>query len=147
MDVSHDPCLLRVLEELRIDSGSLLGYGGEACVFAYGDGEIVRIHHAGVDRAAVEARSALLDELRSHHGCLPFAIPFVVELRVIAGRFVTFEPRLRGRTLAQALGDIRGPARGELIVATLEASRALGRVPISRPWFGDLCQRRRGSCT
>jgi hypothetical protein len=140
VDMLRDPSLLRVLKELGADPSELLGYGGEACVFAYGDEQIVRIHHAEADRAAVEARSALLGELRPHHGQLPFAIPHVCELRVIAERFVTFEPRLHGRTLARALREVRGTGRRELLLSTLEASRALSRLPLTRPWFGDLCR-------
>jgi hypothetical protein len=140
MDLLDDPSLLRVLEELGVDPGALLGYGGEACVFAYGAEQIVRIHHAEADGAAVDARSALLSELRPHHGLLSFAIPRVCELRVIAGRFVTFEPRLHGQTLARALREVQGTRRRELLLSTLEASRALSRLPLTRPWFGDLCR-------
>lgn len=140
MDLLRDPSLLRVLTELGLDSAALIGYGGEACVFAYGAEQIVRIHHAGADGAAVEARSMLLSELRPHHGRLSFSIPHVCERRVIAERFVTFEPRLHGQTLARALREVRGTKRGELLVSTLEASRALGQLPLIRPWFGDLCQ-------
>jgi hypothetical protein len=140
VDLLRDPSLLRVLGELGVAPGALLGYGGEACVFAYGDEQIVRIHHAEADRAAVEARSALLSELRPHHGRLSFAIPHVCELRVIAERFVTFEPRFHGQTLARALREVQGTARGELLLSTLEASRALSRLPITRQWFGDLCR-------
>lgn len=140
VELLRDPSLLRVLRELGVEPGALLGYGGEACVFAYGDEQIVRIHHAEVDGAAVQARSLLLGELRPHHGRLPFAIPHVSELRVIAERFVTFEPRLRGQTLARALGAVEGTRRNELLWSTLEASRALGRLPFSRQWFGELCQ-------
>lgn len=140
MELLREPSLLRVLGELGVEPGALLGYGGEACVFAYGDEQIVRIHHAEQGRAAIEARSALLDELRPHHGRLPFAIPHVSELQVIAERFVTFEPRLHGQTLARALREVRGTRRAELLSSTLEASRALRRLPLTRPWFGELCQ-------
>jgi hypothetical protein len=136
----RDPSVLRVLEELGVDPGALLGYGGEACVFAYGGEQVVRIHHAETNAASVEARTALLGELLPHHGLLPFAIPHVCELRVIAERFVTFEPRLHGQTLAHALREARGAGRAELLLSALEASRALGRLPLTRPWFGDLCQ-------
>jgi len=140
VELLRDPSLLRVLAELGVDAGALLGYGGEACVFAYGGEQVVRIHHAEADGAAVAARSALLSELRPHHGRLSFGIPHVCELRVIAERFVTFEPRLRGQTLARALREVRGAGRRELLVSTLEASRALRQLPLSRQWFGDLCQ-------
>lgn len=140
MDLLRDPSLLRVLGELGVDPGALLGYGGEACVFAYGNEQIVRIHHAETDGATVEARSALLSELRPHHGNLAFAIPHVCELRTIADRFVTFEPRFHGQTLARALSEVHGTRRRELLLSTLEASRALRRLPLTRQWFGDLCQ-------
>lgn len=140
MDLLRDASLLRVLGELGVDPSALLGYGGEACVFAYDEEQIVRIHHAEADGAAVEARSVLLSELRPHRERLSFAIPHVSELRVIAGRFVTFEPRLRGQTLARALREVHGAARGELLLSTLEASRSLSRLPLTRQWFGDLCR-------
>jgi Phosphotransferase enzyme family len=140
VDLLRDPSLLSVLAELSVDPGALLGYGGEACVFAYGEELVVRIHHAEADGAAVEARSVLLSELRPHHGRLSFAIPHVCELRVVAERFVTFEPRLRGQTLARALREVRGTGRRELLLSTLEASRALSQLPLTRQWFGDLCQ-------
>jgi hypothetical protein len=140
MELLREPSLLRVLRELDVDPGALLGYGGEACVFAYGDEQIARIHHADTDPATIEARSLLLDELRPHHGRLSFAMPHVSELRVIAERFVTFEPRLRGQTLARALRRAQGAGRAELLRSTLDASRALGRLPLTRQWFGDLCR-------
>src|SRR5262245_52623084 len=84
MELLRDPSLLRVLAELGIDPAALLGYGSEACVFAYGREQVVRIHHAEASSVAIEARTALLDELHPHHGELPFAIPHVTELRVIA---------------------------------------------------------------
>src|SRR5687767_10276513 len=46
VELLEDPSLLRVLRELGVDPAALLGYGGEACVFAYGSEQIVRIHHA-----------------------------------------------------------------------------------------------------
>ena len=140
MDLLRDPSLLRVLRQLGVDPAAFLGHGGEACVFAYGDEQIVRIHHAEADGAAVEARSLLLSELQPHHGRLSFAIPFVRELRVIAERFVTFEPRLPGQTLARALREVHGADRRRLLLSALEASRALRRLPLTRRWFGDLCQ-------
>jgi len=139
VDLLRDPSLLRVLGELGVAPSALLGFGGEACVFAYGDEQIVRIHHAEANGAAIEARSALLGELEPHREQLPFAIPRVSGLRVIAERFVTFEPRLHGHTLARALREVRGARRGELLSSALEASRALGQLPLTRPWFGELC--------
>jgi aminoglycoside phosphotransferase (APT) family kinase protein len=140
VELLRDPSLLRVLRELGVEPAALLGYGGEACVFAYEDEQIARVHHAEADAATVEARTHLLDELRPHHGLLSFAIPHVSELRVIADRFVTFEPRIGGQTLARALRDAHGPVRERLLVSTLEASRALRQLPLTRPWFGELCQ-------
>jgi aminoglycoside phosphotransferase (APT) family kinase protein len=140
VDLLRDPSLLRVLGELKIDPEALLGHGGEACVFAYGHEQIARIHHAGEDGAAIEARALLLSELRPHHERLSFAIPHVCELRRVAGRFVTIEPRLRGQTLARALREVQGTRRAELLSSTLEASRALGQLPFTRQWFGDLCR-------
>lgn len=140
MELLRDPTLLRVLAELGVAPDALLGYGGEACVFAHGSEQIVRIHHAKAEAGAVEVRSALLGELRPHRGLLPFAIPEVLALRVVAGRFVTFEPRLRGQTLAQALRQARGTRRQELLLSVLDASLALRRLPLTRPWFGELCQ-------
>jgi hypothetical protein len=140
VELLRDPSLLRVLGELGLGPSAFLGHGGEAIVFAYGEEQVVRVHHVETDAASVEARTLLLGELRPHHGLLPFAIPLVSELRVIAERFVTFEPRLRGQTLARALRDVKGAARRELLLSTLEASRALGRLPLRRPWFGDLCR-------
>lgn len=135
-----EPSLRRVLAELGLRPETLLGFGGEASVFPVGRDEIVRIHHQEVPRADVDARAALLEELRQHRPLLPFQVPFVRRTEVVAGRIVTFEPRLPGRPLAVVLGECRGKARRDLITATLDASRALGRLPIVRPWFGDLCR-------
>ena len=46
LDFSSDRPLQRVLKELGAERAKLLGFGGEACVFEYGDGRIIRIHHA-----------------------------------------------------------------------------------------------------
>ena len=112
--------MLRVLRELGVDPAALLGHGGEACVFAYGDEQIVRVHHAEANVAAIEARSAVLGELRPHHSRLPFAIPHVCELQVIAERIVTLEPRFAGQTLARALRAHEPP-----VVARIEHETVL----------------------
>jgi aminoglycoside phosphotransferase (APT) family kinase protein len=38
------------------------------------------------------------------------------------------------------LRDVHGHGRRELLLSTLEASRALRQLPLTRPWFGELCQ-------
>jgi Phosphotransferase enzyme family len=132
--------MLLILKELGVAPRDILGYGGEAVVFAYGETQVARVHYGPADGAAAAARQLLLKELQQHRAALPFAIPQVQESCVAQGRLITFETRLPGRTLAAALLELRGAARHALLLSALEASRALGKLPLTRPWFGDLCQ-------
>lgn len=133
-----DNGVLRVLEELGARPESRLGFGGEAWVFAADAERVLRIHHTHVSRTAVDARTALLRELGAGAGRASFAIPSVLETRVVLGRVVTMERRLPGRPLTEALRDATGAPRQALIRAYLDASHALGDLPLARTRYGDL---------
>lgn len=133
-----DAGMMRAIAALGIRPEAFLGRGGEAVVFAMGPERVARVHHEGADREAVSARRALLEELAPDAAALPFEIPSVLEERVVAGRVVTLERRLPGRTLREVLADARGEAREVLVRGYLEAAARIGDLQAPRPWFGDL---------
>lgn len=127
-----------LLRHLGADPADLLGFGGEARVWALGTDRVVRVCHPGTPRRAVEQRIDLVAELSS--GAAPaFALPEVLEVHDRDGRLLTVERRLAGVTVAAALGSATGTARRRLVEAHLGAAAALAALPLRpRPWFGQL---------
>lgn len=130
---------------------ALLGIGGEACVFALDAERVARIHHANTAATSIDARTKLLERLEQSAHQINFAIPRVLETRLVEQRIVTIEPRLTGQTLLQALGrpfdeaDRDGARRrAALMRAFLDAIATLGDLDVSGdghriPTYGDLC--------
>jgi Ser/Thr protein kinase RdoA (MazF antagonist) len=128
----------RVLAAFGIDAAALLGAGGEASVYALDVRHVLRIHHAGTSQALAAGRSALLVELAQSAARVPFALPRVVETRVVAQRLVTVEARLPGHPLNVVLGEARGAERVGLIRAYLDAAARIADLAVRRPWYGEL---------
>lgn len=127
-----------MLRGLGVDPADLLGFGGEARVWALGTDRVVRVCHPGTAPGLLRQRIDLVAELTAA-AAPPFALPDVLEVRELAGRLVTVERRLEGITVAEALAAAAGPARRRLIEAHLDAAAALADLPLHpRPWFGQL---------
>ena len=127
-----------VLDVFGVEPDALLGYGGEARVYALDRERILRVHHEGTPAETVEARTRLLDELAEHADRVPFAIPTVLETRLVAGHVVTLEERLPGRPLTQVLDEASGEGRASLVRTYLDTAQELGELGIERSWYGDL---------
>lgn len=138
MSLDDDRSLVEALQHFDLRTDALLGIGSEACVFARDANEVLRVHHPGTTRASVDGRAALLEELHLSAPAVAFELPRVLETRRLHGRFVTREPRLPGRPLAQALGDTTGSARADLLLAFLECTTTLSALRVTRPYYGDL---------
>lgn len=136
--MNTERAIVRVLATFGIDADALLGQGGEAMVYALDARHVIRIHHARTHPTVVANRSALLAELAQSAARVPFALPSVVDTRVVAERIVTVETRLPGRPLSTVLNEAGGEARATLVRAYLDAAACIGDLTIHRPWYGDL---------
>jgi hypothetical protein len=126
-----------VLGHLGVAPGSLLGHGGEAWVYALDADRVVRVLHEGGTLEQVARNRALVEELRTPPPS--FALPDVLEVGECGGRVYTVERRLPGRPMLEALDDLTGRARDELIEAHLEAAASLGALSLQpREFVGDL---------
>lgn len=125
-----------VLRTFGVGPDALLGHGGEARVYALGDDRVLRVLHGRLDVAAVRSRQALVAELTA--GGVTFGLPEVLDVDEVAGHGVTVERRLPGRTVAEELATMDGPARDRLVENHLAAA-ALGALHLKhRGWFGEL---------
>ena len=115
-----------VLDALGIDESSMIGRGGEARVFALASDRVVRLPHPGVSDEALDRRRTFLDVLTA--GSAPFALPQVLEHRVVDGRTVVIERRLPGDP-AHAVLNRRGTDRPTLIRSYLDAAAAIATLP------------------
>ncbi|NJN81496.1 MAG: phosphotransferase [Caldilineaceae bacterium] len=137
---SDDAELADVMAALGVGPDALLGRGGEAWVLALDEERVARVSRGGLENAVwISARTALLAEMARHAQTVTFAIPAVVDTRIVAGHIVTVEPRLPGRPLIELLCEAVGAVRVALIRAYLDAAALIGDLQIDRPWFGDLC--------
>jgi Ser/Thr protein kinase RdoA (MazF antagonist) len=122
---------------LGVPADGYLGHGSEACVYALGADRAVRVLHDGSDPGQIALNQALVRELAA--GAPPFALPEVLEVGEIRGRFYAVERRLPGRPVLGELGGVEGPSRERLVEAHLAAALALGDLPLAgRDYFGDL---------
>jgi aminoglycoside phosphotransferase (APT) family kinase protein len=129
---------LDVLDAYGVDAQSLLGYGGEARVYALDTARILRVHHEGTPMRSVAARAELLSELAPCAARLSFAIPEVLETERVAGHIVTIERRLPGRPLTRELDEARGEARTALVRTYMDTAARIADLGLERPWHGDL---------
>jgi aminoglycoside phosphotransferase len=127
-----------LLDHFGLDARSALGSGGEATVYALDAERVLRVPHALVTRAENERRQAYLAELGQSAARVPFAIPRVLELVDLGGEVVSIERRLPGRALSEALGEVTGARREQLIRAHLTAAARIGDLCLKRPYFGDI---------
>jgi Ser/Thr protein kinase RdoA (MazF antagonist) len=134
----EDPGAAAVLREIGSGPARLLGRGGEASVYALDDERVLRIHRHGASETGVRGRTALLDELQASAHQVSFAIPRVLTVDFIRERWVTVELRLAGRSLENELATLPKEARTALVRAYLSAATELGKLAVSRPFFGEL---------
>jgi aminoglycoside phosphotransferase (APT) family kinase protein len=127
-----------LLDHFGVDSSAALGRGGEATVYALDAERVLRVPHAPVTRAENERRQAYLAELGQSAARVPFEIPRVLELVEIGTEVVSIERRLPGRALSEALGEVSGARREELIRAHLAAAARIGDLCVARDYFGDV---------
>lgn len=139
MSIENDAPLLRVMSHFGVAADALLGIGGEACVFSLDGQRVLRVHHPGTGRQTIDRRTELLAELRISRRAVPFSIPEVLDTAEVHGRWITIEPQLPGRPLSLVLGEVRGSAREELVMAYLYCSTQTRYLRVERPWYGELC--------
>jgi aminoglycoside phosphotransferase len=134
-----DDGLIAVLTHLDVAPTELLGHGGEAWVYALDEHRVVRVLHEGGSLEQIQRNRALVEELDA--GSQGLAMPEVVDVGTWVGRQYTVERRLPGRSLLDALDDVRGVVRDQLIEAHLETAHELGgRTLRPRDYVGDLAE-------
>lgn len=132
-----DESLRAALASIGHRPGSLLGQGGEACVYALGQETVIRVLHRGGDAASLKQRRLLVDELNTPRG--QYELPDILEIGEVAGRVFAIERRLPGSSLIHQLARLDGSDRDLLVENHLDASASLAKLPLERRgWFGDL---------
>lgn len=138
MRFAEDPALARVLENYGVAPGALLGSGGEASVYALDAERVLRVHRLGPTGATIARRASLLEQLEKSAPGLPFAIPQVLARACVHERWITIEPRLAGRSLAEVLGELAGDARDSLVTSYLDVGQRLAEIRLPQSFYGDL---------
>lgn len=137
VDLSADRDLAEVLRRFGIGPGDLLGWGGEAAVFALDAERVLRVLHPGGRLPALTRRFELVDELGSAGA--PFALPALLEVSVRVDRVCAVERRQAGTSVLRALDRATGLDRDRLIDNHLDAAARLGDLHLApRGWYGDL---------
>jgi putative membrane protein len=132
-----DEGLVRVLRQFSLEPGAVLGRGGEAWVYALDDQRVLRVLHHGGRPEAMSHSARLVEELAQANP--PFALPQVLDIGEVEGRWYSIERRLPGVTVSQQLERVTGRKRAALIEAYLTCSARLGDLHLDgRPFWGDL---------
>jgi hypothetical protein len=138
MRFAEDPALARVLEDYGVAPSAQLGSGAEASVYALDAERVLRVHRLGPTGATIARRATLLEQLAKSAPGLPFAIPQVLARACVHERWVTIEPRLPGRSLAEVLNELEGRARHTLIENYLDVGQRLAEIRLPQSFYGDL---------
>lgn len=137
VEFPDDAGLVAVLTQFGIPPDALLGHGGEAWVYAFGDERVLRVLHAGGRIEEIHRRQDLIDELVV--SVPSFALPKVLDVGEVSGRIFAIERRLPGWSVMDELRRCEGDSRPRMIEAHLGAAAALGDLHLTpRGWFGDL---------
>ncbi len=132
-----DKGLQAVISRFGLAPAAMLGYGGEAVVFALDDDRVLRVLWEGAEPAVLRARQALVDELTA--GGAPFSLPEPSKVGEIDGRWYAIERRLRGKPVAEVLATLSGRERDLLVERYMETTAALGDLHlVPRPYWGEL---------
>lgn len=134
-DFSDDAPILRAL---GADHAPLIGYGGEARVYAPDKGRVLRLLHPGAKLAGARARAELLAEIAAGARHLPFATPDITDIVEVEGRIVMIERRLPGVPFSHLLGVAAGDERRRLLEAYFGAAERIREIAVRRDLFGDL---------
>jgi hypothetical protein len=139
VEFPDDPGLIAVLQELGIGAQARLGRGGEAWVYALDEERVVRVLHDGGRPDGIRRAQKLVAELSRTTIRPGFALPDVLDIDEVGGRWYAIERRLVGRSVMEELGRLEGKSRHRLIQAHLDAAAALGDLHLDgRGYFGDL---------
>lgn len=134
-DFSDDTPILRALDA---GHARLIGYGGEARVYAPDERRVFRLLHPGASLSATQARAAFIEEIAVGAAHLPFATPALERIVEIEGRIVVVERRLPGTPFSCLLAEVRGQERKDLLEAYLATAERIREIAVSRDGFGDL---------
>lgn len=114
-----------------------LGEGGEAEVFALDAHRVLR-RFRRADHPAINERVALTQEIAAGANAVDFLLPEILDVYDEQGHPCFIERRLPGRSMTEALADVRGGRREALLGSYLETARSIRLITLTRPWFGEL---------
>jgi putative membrane protein len=125
-----------VRERFSVTNDDLLGFGGEAAIYALNEEQVVRCYRAGTDRRRVEVRAAF------YHGIarsdVPFKLPLVESIDVVDGSLYSIEQRIPGTSLTTALGALDGTERRRALTNYATAVEHIQSVALDDREFGEL---------
>ena len=96
-------------DRFSITHDDLLGFGGEAAIYALDEQQVVRCYRAGTDPRKVEVRAAFYEGIA--WSGLPFKLPVVESIGDVDGWLYSIEERIPGTSLTTALGVLEGTER------------------------------------
>lgn len=132
-----DKSLQDVISCFGLEPAAMLGYGGEAVVFALGEERALRVLWNGAEPAVLRARQELVDELVTTGA--PFSLPELQTIGEVNGRWYSIERRLRGKPVAEVLATLIGRERDLLVEHYMEATAALGDLHLGpRTYWGEV---------
>ena len=124
-----------VLTTYGLSEADRLGSGWESTIYALGPTQILRIPRPGVGtERQVRDRAAFTASLPP----LPFAVPRVREISVVAGQLVVIEDRIEGQAMDAMLPGLAGARRRDALAAYLAAAEAMAAVTATTETYGDL---------
>lgn len=124
-----------VLAHFGVDETALLGFGGEAAVYALDDARVVRIERHGIP-GYLERRQVFYADLARH--ALPFETSEIFEIGTLGDTIYAVERRLTGTSLQDRYAGLTDRDRLGALRAYWDAARALGTVELVDPLYGEV---------
>lgn len=125
-----------VRDRFSITNDDLLGFGGEAAIYALDEQHVVRCYRAGTDPRRVEVRAAFYEGIA--RSGLPFKLPAVASIGDVDGWLYSIEERIPGTSLTTALGVLEGTERSHALSNYAAAADHIQSIELNDRDFGEL---------
>lgn len=134
-DFSDD---IPIFDLLGIADPQLIGFGGEARVYALDGQRVLRISHPEYDMATAKNNFELVQWILAKAKMVGLSTPEVISLDIVGERIVRIEKRLPGRPLSDLLANTGAEERAALINELLDAAEKICRIAMVQTQFGDV---------
>ncbi len=121
---------------LHVSDLPLIGEGGEAYVYNYGEDKVLKIFKSSPNKKEVEKMNQLFKLVDSMH--LTFETPLILEIGEFKDSLFLIEKKLKGNTIDKVYSQLNAEQRKALLQNYLEAIESLSHIFFDQLSYGTI---------